>query len=170
MLYMYHEFFLRIIRRQHCSTKTSSIKSKLPTPKQDVNNTINNLFVVAALIVGAAFAGALQIPFDGGNRTDEIMLIELSSFLTSNVITMNLSITAAFILFLALLLDNNLASVLISVAFLLLELALTFLGSAYFYAMLLRFQIFDNKWSDRSLELGIDLFRQIQSAMEYDLF
>ncbi|KAK3219483.1 hypothetical protein Dsin_013453 [Dipteronia sinensis] len=127
-LYMYHEFFQRITRHQHSSTKTSRIKSKLPTPKQDVNNTINNLFVVAALIVGAAFAGALQIPFDGGNGTDDVDTRDLSDlgfFLKSNVITMNLSITAAFILFLALLLDNNLASVLISIAFLLLELALT---------------------------------------------
>ncbi|KAL5793801.1 hypothetical protein ACOSP7_002395 [Xanthoceras sorbifolium] len=89
------------------------MKSKLPTPKQDVNININNLFVVAALIVGA---GDLQIPFDVGNGTDDLSI--QSRFLSSNVITMTLSITAAFSVFLGLLIDNNLASILISVAFL----------------------------------------------------
>ncbi|KAK0590610.1 hypothetical protein LWI29_029408 [Acer saccharum] len=72
MLYMYLEFFpsWRITRHRHMSTKISRLNRKLPTAKQDVNNTINNLFVVAALIVGAAFAGVLQIPYDGGHATD----------------------------------------------------------------------------------------------------
>ncbi|KAK4845229.1 hypothetical protein QYF36_002577 [Acer negundo] len=68
MLYMNLEFFpsWRITRHRHISTKISRLNRKLPIPEQDINNTINNLFVVAALIVGAAFAGVLQIPYDGG--------------------------------------------------------------------------------------------------------
>ncbi|KAK2651087.1 hypothetical protein Ddye_018576 [Dipteronia dyeriana] len=91
MLYMYHDIlqwmfgnfqrwrenFLRCcenvgIRRRrphrHISTKISRIKSKPPTPKQDLNNTINILFVVAALVVGAAFAGVLQVPIDNDKK------------------------------------------------------------------------------------------------------
>ncbi|KAL5743821.1 hypothetical protein ACOSQ2_026937 [Xanthoceras sorbifolium] len=70
---------------------------------------------------------------------------------------MNLSITAAFTLFLALLLDTNLATKLFSISFLLLELALTFMGSAFYYAMVLRTQNIDDGWSSLL-------------AMQYDLF
>ncbi|TXG55173.1 hypothetical protein EZV62_020429 [Acer yangbiense] len=146
MLYMYLEFFpcCRITRHHHISTKISSFNRKLPIPKQDVNNTINNLFVVAALIVGAAFAGVLQIPYDnGGNGTDdpdrgffqERNQMSLSFFLFYNIATMILSVIAAFTLFLALSVDNNLATKLVSVAFLLLELALTFMGCAFLYIL-----------------------------------
>ncbi|KAL5823278.1 hypothetical protein ACOSQ4_021178 [Xanthoceras sorbifolium] len=151
MLYMSHEFFRcgQTKRHHQNSTPMSQFKIKPPTPKQELNNTINYLFVVAALVVGAAFAGALQIPFDDANRTDNAGTAPassasdrdfsnkgyLGSFLFNNVITMNLSITASFILFLALLLDTNLATKLVSISLLLLELALTFLGSAFFYAI-----------------------------------
>ncbi|KAK3184161.1 hypothetical protein Dsin_031447 [Dipteronia sinensis] len=49
----------------------SHIKIKPPAPKQDLINTINYLFVVAALVVGAAFSGALQIPSDGRNGSND---------------------------------------------------------------------------------------------------
>ncbi|KAK1567987.1 hypothetical protein Q3G72_019043 [Acer saccharum] len=147
MLYIYLEFFprWRITRHHHISTKISSFNKKLPIPKQDVNNTINNLFVVAALIVGAAFAGVLQIPYDGEKSTGEGFFlaidnnkVRLSFFLFYNITTMSLSVIAAFTLFLALSVDNNLATKLVSVAFLLLELALTFMGCAFLWAMMIR--------------------------------
>ena len=117
MLYIYYEHFRRlrqIIRRHHhSSTKMSHIKIKPPVQKQDLKNTINYLFVVAALIVGAAFSGALQIPCESGNgsssgSSEEKKKEILRLYLLGNIITMNLSVTAAFSLFLALLIDTNL--------------------------------------------------------------
>ncbi|KAL5812163.1 hypothetical protein ACOSQ3_027113 [Xanthoceras sorbifolium] len=159
--------------QMNSTTTMSQFKIKPTTPKQELNNTINYLFVVAALVVGAAFAGALQIPFDDVSRTDNastgtgtassasysdiINKSNLGYYLINIVITMNLSITAAFTLFLALLLDTNLATKLFSISFLLLELALTFMGSAFYYAMVLRTQNIDDGWSSLL-------------AMQYDLF
>ncbi|KAH7576990.1 hypothetical protein JRO89_XS01G0187700 [Xanthoceras sorbifolium] len=187
MLYMSHEFFRcgHTKRHHQNSTTMSQFKIKPPTPKQELNNTINYLFVVTALVVGAAFAGALQIPFDDANRTDNaatapassgsdrdiINKSNLASFLLNNVITMNLSITASFILFLALLLDTNLATKLVSISFLLLEVALIFMGSAFLYAVVLRMQIIGDEW-DMFFDMTINIFQQIQKtlAIQYDLF
>ncbi|KAL5745540.1 hypothetical protein ACOSP7_026686 [Xanthoceras sorbifolium] len=94
MLYMSHEFFWCGQTKRHhqnSTTTMSQFKIKPTTPKQELNNTINYLFVVAALVVGAAFSGALQIPYD--------------------------------------------------------DLALTFMGSAFYYAMVLRTQNIDDGWS-----------------------
>ncbi|KAH7576991.1 hypothetical protein JRO89_XS01G0187800 [Xanthoceras sorbifolium] len=180
MLYMSHEFFRcgHTKRHHQNSTTMSQFKIKPPTPKQELNNTINYLFVVTALVVGAAFAGALQIPFDDANRTDNaatapassgsdrdiINKSNLASFLLNNVITMNLSITASFILFLALLLDTNLATKLVSISFLLLEVALIFMGSAFLYAVVLRMQIIGDEW-DMFFDMTINIFQQIQKTL-----
>ncbi|KAK3184594.1 hypothetical protein Dsin_031880 [Dipteronia sinensis] len=50
----------------------SYIKIKPPDQKQNLNSTINYLFVVAALVVGAAFAGAIDIPYEIGNSSSSI--------------------------------------------------------------------------------------------------
>ncbi|TXG55141.1 hypothetical protein EZV62_020397 [Acer yangbiense] len=151
ILYMYYELFRRLcIRggRHYIPTKSSSgIKSKALFSKQDINDRINNLLVVAALIGGAAFAGFLQMPFgeDIFNpdhkqtaHGDYWLLSKygfdqsmLDSYLFGNIIAMNLSITAALILCLALLVDNGLAAILVWVAFVLLELALCSVGNAF---------------------------------------
>ncbi|KAK0588962.1 hypothetical protein LWI29_007759 [Acer saccharum] len=172
MLYMYLEFFprWRITRHHHISTKISSFNKKLPIPKQDVNNTINNLFVVAALIVGAAFAGVLQIPYDGEKSTGEGFFLDtnkvrLSFFLFYNITTMSLSVIAAFTLFLALSVDNNLATKLVSVAFLLLELALTFMGCAFLWAMMIRIDDQDGFFYLLPLETTVAIFQRIQLAL-----
>ncbi|KAL5865153.1 hypothetical protein ACOSQ3_002667 [Xanthoceras sorbifolium] len=172
MLYISHELFRcgQTKRHHQNSTTMSQFKIKPPTPKQELNNTINYLFVVAALLVGAAYAGALQIPFDNANRTDNAAPAPASNtfdsyqgaYLFNTVITMNLSTTAAFTLFLALLLDINLASKLVSISFLLLELALTLMGIAFAYAIALRARDTDG-WS---LPLvTIDIFQHIQMAL-----
>ncbi|KAK1548748.1 hypothetical protein Q3G72_029837 [Acer saccharum] len=143
ILFMYHEFFSRwcIIRRhQHSSsTRWSGMKYKPQFRTQDLNNTINNLFVVAALLVAAAYSGALQIPIKDEDPTNGL----LSSYLLITIISMNLSITAALTLCLALLLDTNLTLLLVSIAFLLLELAFAFLGYAFFAATFLTVMEFD---------------------------
>ncbi|KAK1564762.1 hypothetical protein Q3G72_011090 [Acer saccharum] len=141
ILFMYHEFFRRwcIIRRhQHSSsiTRWSGMKYRPQFRTQDLNNTINNLFVVAALLVGAAFAGSIQNPIKD-ERYDEYYYGMLNSYLLNTYITMNLSITAALTLCLALLLDTNLTLLLVSIAFLLLELAFAFVGCAFFAATIL---------------------------------
>ncbi|KAL5861110.1 hypothetical protein ACOSQ4_002406 [Xanthoceras sorbifolium] len=157
ILFMYHEFIRLVCMRRHhhhsSSTKWSRIKYKPQFQTQDLTNTINNLFVVAALLVGAAFTGALQIPFRDENSdnnaggsspspainssTNEYYYL-LGQYLDSTIITMNLSITAALTLCLALLLDTNLSFILVSIAFLLLELAFAFMGDAFFAATILR--------------------------------
>ncbi|KAH7576911.1 hypothetical protein JRO89_XS01G0174400 [Xanthoceras sorbifolium] len=157
-LYMSHEFFRcgQTKRHHQNSTTMSQFKIKPPTPKQELNNTINYLFVVAALVVGTAFAGALQIPSDNadGNK----------SSLIKDVITMNLSITAAFTLFLALLLDTNLATKLVSISFLLLELALIFMDSAFYDAVTLKMQNIDDA-GFLFFEMAIDIFQLIQLVL-----
>ncbi|KAK2651095.1 hypothetical protein Ddye_018584 [Dipteronia dyeriana] len=189
MLYIYYEHFRRRVRQirrhHHNSTKISHIKIKPPAPKQDLNNTINYLFVVAALVVGAAFSGALQSPSDGGNGSndasstapapsispkDEQNKDLLLMFLYNNYLTMNLSVTAAFSLFLALLLDRNLKSILVSVSFLLLELALISMGTAFFAAMMLRLLIIDDQGylSDNDLQKLVQIvgiFQEIQLVL-----
>ncbi|TXG55171.1 hypothetical protein EZV62_020427 [Acer yangbiense] len=184
MLYIYYEHFQRlwqIIRRHHhSSTKMSHIKIKPPVPKQDLNNTINYLFVVAALVVGVAFAGVLQIPYD--SSTDNVGNVPaarsdssqsqmdkksiLSLFLFTNILTMNLAVIAAFGLFLALLLDANLGSILVSVSFLLLELSLTYMGSAFLYAMQLRMKIIgDQLYLTIILDRVLAVFQLIQKVL-----
>ncbi|KAH7576915.1 hypothetical protein JRO89_XS01G0175300 [Xanthoceras sorbifolium] len=175
-LYISHEFFRygQTKRHHQNSTTMSQFKIKPPTPKQELNNTINYLFVVAALVVGTAFAGALQIPSDNADGTDNAGTAPASSasyrdfinksYLINDVITMNLSITAAFTLFLALLLDTNLATKLVSISFLLLELALIFMGSAFYDAVTLRMQNIDDA---RFLffEMAIGIFQLIQIVL-----
>ncbi|TXG55174.1 hypothetical protein EZV62_020430 [Acer yangbiense] len=121
------------IRRHHhsSSTKRPRIKYKPQFRTQDLTNTINNLFVVAALLVDAAFIGALQMPLKGDNVDQEDKDL-LGKYVLTTIITMNLSVTAALTLCLALLLDTNLALILVSIAFLLLELAFAFVGYARF--------------------------------------
>ncbi|TXG66025.1 hypothetical protein EZV62_007300 [Acer yangbiense] len=147
ILFMYHEFFRRwcIIRRhQHSSsiTRWSGMKYRPQFRTQDLNNTINNLFVVAALLVGAAFAGSIQNPIKD-ERYDDYYYGMLNSYLLNTYITMNLSITAALTLCLALLLDTNLTLLLVSIAFLLLELAFAFVGCAFFAATILTILQYD---------------------------
>ncbi|KAK1567753.1 hypothetical protein Q3G72_016209 [Acer saccharum] len=89
-----------------------------------VLNSVVTCDCLAALVVGAAFAGVLQIPYDSGNvSTDDVGIAPavssdssqrkkeylLANFLCTNITTMNLAVIAAFGLFLALLLDANLA-------------------------------------------------------------
>ncbi|KAK3184596.1 hypothetical protein Dsin_031882 [Dipteronia sinensis] len=160
----------------------SHIKIKPPVQKQDLNSTINYLFVVAALVVGAAFAGAIQIPYESGNgssSTNDVGIAPaansgssaekkkdlLSDYLLGNIITMNLSNTAAFSLFLALLIDTNLASILVSVSFLLLELALLTMAATFANAMLLRLKIFGDDQGYRSLVKTIVIFQDIQNSL-----
>ncbi|KAK4852639.1 hypothetical protein QYF36_025712 [Acer negundo] len=134
ILFMHHEFFRRwcIIRRhQHnSSTRWSRMKYKPQFRIQDLNNTINNLFVEAALLVAAAYSGALQIPI----KSDKDYTGRLCSYLITTIISMNLSITAALTLCLVLLLDTNLTLLFVPIAFLLLELAFAFLGYAFYEA------------------------------------
>lgn len=166
MLYVYYNLFLywKIKHgHHHHSTDCSRINIKPPVPKQDLNSTINYLFVVAALLVSAAFASALQIPFDGG-KISEYAATVLSRFLLNNIITMNLSITAAFALFLALQLDTNLATMLVSFSFLLLEIALTFMGTAFFNAMVVRMQTTNYLWP-LPLENLVYIVQQLQKAV-----
>ncbi|KAK2651090.1 hypothetical protein Ddye_018579 [Dipteronia dyeriana] len=159
ILYMYHELYGRLCigRGRHYipSTKPSviikSIKSKGRLSKEELNNRIHSLMVVAALIAGAAFSGVLQMPFSGDEEgTDHVDFwakhdVEKSmvgSFMFANMLAMNLSITAALTLCLALLVDNKLAAILVWVAFVLLELALSSGGSAFWWAMELRSQTY----------------------------
>ncbi|TXG55183.1 hypothetical protein EZV62_020439 [Acer yangbiense] len=167
MLYMYLEFFpcWGITRHHHISTKISSFNRKMPIPKQDVNNTINNLFVVAALIVGASFSGVLQVPYDGGKSTPNIDTMRLSFFLFYNITTMSLSVIAAFTLFLALSVDSNLATKLLSVAFFLLELALTFMACAFLWAMMIRIHNLDGLSYLLPPNTIVAIFQRIQLAL-----
>ncbi|KAK3184165.1 hypothetical protein Dsin_031451 [Dipteronia sinensis] len=204
MLYMYHDIlqwmfrnfqrwcenFLRYCENvgirssrphHHITKKISRIKRKPPTPKQDLNNTINILFVVAALVVGAAFAGVLQVPI-GDDKKDSYNHkaspptsssafgdmdndVRLSFFLYYNIITMSLSIAAAFTLFLALVLDKNLATILVSIAFLLLELAVSFMGFAFFWAMWIRARNLKHDLASPSILNILTIFQYIQMVV-----
>ncbi|KAK2651102.1 hypothetical protein Ddye_018591 [Dipteronia dyeriana] len=137
------------------------IKSKKRLSKEDVNSRINILFVVAALIVGSAYAGSLQMPVDGksgddvsaSNATTTKWFVHsninntvwesihgfprflLVNFVFDNVAAMGLSITAAFTLCSALLLDDTLATVLVNIAFSCLVFALAFMANAFLSAI-----------------------------------
>ncbi|KAK0594810.1 hypothetical protein LWI29_000748 [Acer saccharum] len=52
------------------TSKLIEMKSKERLSKEDINNRINILFVVAALIIGLAYAGSLQMPWDGKSMLD----------------------------------------------------------------------------------------------------
>ncbi|KAL5797595.1 hypothetical protein ACOSQ2_002415 [Xanthoceras sorbifolium] len=139
ILYMYHEFFRRLnIKCQRIITKTPRMQSKGPLIKADLNNRINNLLVVAALIVGAAFAGSLQMPVGDDKEVDEYTWWVLGRFMFANLLAMNFSLTAALALCLALLVNNKLAATMIWVAFVLLELALLCVSSAFWWAIRIR--------------------------------
>ncbi|KAK1567129.1 hypothetical protein Q3G72_008469 [Acer saccharum] len=167
ILYMYHELYQRLFhellqrlcircgRNYILSTKSSviikSIKSKGRLSKQELNNRIHYLMVVASLIAGAAFSGFLQMPFSGDKEgTDHdafwakhgVQRSMVGSFMFANMLAMNLSITAALTLCLALLVDNKLAAILVWVAFVLLELALSSVSSAFWWAMIIRCQTY----------------------------
>ncbi|TXG55176.1 hypothetical protein EZV62_020432 [Acer yangbiense] len=168
ILYMYHELYQRLFhellqrlfircgRNYILSTKSSviikSIKSKGRLSKQELNNRIHYLMVVASLIAGAAFSGFLQMPFSGDKEgTDHdafwanhgVERSMVDSFMFANMLAMNLSITAALTLCLALLVDNKLAAILVWVAFVLLELALSSVSSAFWWAMIIRCQTYN---------------------------
>ncbi|KAK0588741.1 hypothetical protein LWI29_004899 [Acer saccharum] len=165
ILYIYHDIFIRsrswclLMYDELCTkigrrTKTrhrysSSASTRWSGMKiygtqfrtQDLNKTLNNLFVVAALLVGVAFTGIVQMPIkddkDGDNDYNSFSDYgSLNLYIDSIIITMNLSITAALTLCFALLLHTNLTltRILISIAFLLLELAFAFVGFAFFAA------------------------------------
>ncbi|KAK1568952.1 hypothetical protein Q3G72_030855 [Acer saccharum] len=153
-LLMYDEFCTKIGRRtkrrhqysSSASTRWSGMKTYGPQFRtQDLNKTLNNLFVVAALLMGVAFAGILQMPFKDDQEQQGVDAYDYSgfffpdppySYIYSIAIAMNLSITAALTLCFALLLHTNLTltRILISIAFLLLELAFAFAGNAFFSA------------------------------------
>ncbi|KAK1568439.1 hypothetical protein Q3G72_024521 [Acer saccharum] len=177
ILYMYHELYRRLCircgRHYILSTKSSviikSIKSKGGLSKQELNNRIHYLMVVAALITGASFSGFLQMPFSGdrvnSNSADDwkkeygFEKWKLGSFMFANMLAMNLSITAALTLCLALLVDNNLAAILVWVAFVLLELALSTIGTAFWWATEIRCQTYKSFYfnpDDVGLMLPID--------------
>lgn len=81
--------------------------------KEDIRNRINNLLVVATLIVGAAFAVSVQLPNSGDNLSDENKIkVEnyLHSFVNFDALALNISTLAAFLLCWALLVDVALAS------------------------------------------------------------
>ncbi|KAK2651098.1 hypothetical protein Ddye_018587 [Dipteronia dyeriana] len=169
LLYMYHELFQRwFIRlgRHYRPTKSSGIKSKSPLSKQDLSNRISNLLVVATLIIGVAFAGFLQMPFKGENPNDESDWVSqygldqrmVGRFMFANMLAMNLSITAALTLCLALLVDNKLAAILAWVAFLLLELALFSVSSAFWWAMSIRSQTYEEYYINPNVFGKIDFF------------
>ena len=107
--------------------------------------------MVASLIIGSAYAGSLQMPWDGKSILDSfgpghkdtdfvdedeltkygLKKLLLAQFMFGNVEAMILSITAIFILCTALLLDATLATVLIRIAFSFLVLALSFMVGAF---------------------------------------
>ncbi|KAK2653583.1 hypothetical protein Ddye_013439 [Dipteronia dyeriana] len=130
--------------------KLTEMKSDERLSKNDVNNRINILFVVAALIIGPAYAGSLQMPWDGKSKFDALGLEKqlLAEFICGNNIAMFLSITAVFILCTALLIDATFATALIKVAFLFLVLALSFMSGAFSSAINLRtitYEVSSNK-------------------------
>ncbi|KAK1569165.1 hypothetical protein Q3G72_033336 [Acer saccharum] len=150
-LLMYDEFCTKIgCRTKTCHRYSSSASTRWSGMKiygtqfrtQDLYKTLNNLFVVAALLVGVAFTGIVQMPIkddkDGDNDYNSVFDYGtvLNLYIDSIIITMNLSITAALTLCFALLLHTNLTlpRILISIAFLLLELAFAFVGFAFFAA------------------------------------
>ncbi|KAK3184159.1 hypothetical protein Dsin_031445 [Dipteronia sinensis] len=187
ILYMYHELYRRLFpellqrlcircgRNSILSTKSSviikSIKSKGRLSKQELNNRIHNLMVVAALIAGAAFSGVLQMPFSADKEGTDDEKSMVGRFMFANMFAMNLSITAALTLCLALLVDNKLAAILVWVAFVLLELALSSVGSTFWWAMQIRYRTYKlhhieaNVFSFVSIRTVSIVFIYVQGAL-----
>ncbi|KAK1578344.1 hypothetical protein Q3G72_029535 [Acer saccharum] len=133
------------------TSKLIEMKNKERLSKEDINNRINILFVVAALIIGPAYVGSLQMPWDGKSMLDAFGLshndidfvdedeltkyglekLLLAQFMFGNVAAMILSITVVFILYTALLLDATFATILIRIAFSFIVLALSFMAGAF---------------------------------------
>ena len=57
-------------RFSHAISKFKEMKSKERLSKEDVNNRISIVFVVATLIVGSAYSGSLHMPWDGKSMFD----------------------------------------------------------------------------------------------------
>ncbi|KAK4841612.1 hypothetical protein QYF36_007464 [Acer negundo] len=153
-LFMYDEFCTKIrsrTERRHQYSSSACARwsgMRIYGPQfrtQDLNKTLNNLFVVAALLMGVAFTGIVQMPIKDDQEVDHAFNrsvnygILINSYIYSIIIAMNLSITAVLTLCFALLLNTNLTltRILVSIAFLLLELAFAFVGCAFFEAMFL---------------------------------
>ncbi|TXG70596.1 hypothetical protein EZV62_005531 [Acer yangbiense] len=116
---------------------------------KDLNKTKSTL--EAALIVDSAYAGSLQMSWDGKSMLDAfgpshngtdfvdedeltkygLEKLLLAQFMFGNVAAMILSITAVFILCTALLLDATFATVLIRIALSFLVLTLSFMAGAF---------------------------------------